>query len=1290
MRNFFIHIYDHLKDHPILRYTLLIGSFLVMLFFALQVRFEEDVTRFFPDTQDARSSEIVFQNLKVKDKIVVMLHAKDSTAKNVSSDLLIKAGSRLKDSLLHKAAPEYINDIFAEVDADMIGGVTDFIYDNLPIFLTEEDYARLDTLLTPEKIATRMQTNYRNLLSPAGMALKNILPRDPVGVGNSALENLRTFQLTANYEIYDGHIFSQDMSTMLFFITPRYSMGSTGKNDPLITTIENELHEIMQLYPDVRAEYFGGPSVGVYNARQIKQDTMITLTIALIIIIVFITLVFKSRSAVLLIILPVIYGAIFSLALIFFIKGSVSAIAIGAGAAIFGVAMSYSIHVLSHFNHVTSIRQLIDELAYPLTVGSFTTVGAFFGLVFTSSDLLRDFGIFSSLALIGTTLFCLVFLPHFLKRKAEHAESGRILRIIEKINGYAYEKNKLLVGTIVIITIVSLYMSGKVTFDSNMMNLNFEPPHLKQAENKLMNLFQSDKKTILFVSVGNTLDQSIHHYQNNNAELAALQAEGLVKEYASAEKILISSEEQQQRIKRWNSFWTEARKQEVTSAIKTSAGQYRFKDNTFDPFFALLDKNYTTCDFSSVDQTSMRLLEEWTTQADSLSMLITQVRIDDQHKEEVYKRFADNDGIVIVDRGFFANKWVSAINDDFYLILYISSFLIFFALLISYGRIELTLMTFTPMAISWIIILGLMAITGTQFNIVNIILSTFIFGLGDDFSIFIMDGLQQEYRTGKKMLTSHKTAIFFSAFTTVVGLGALVFARHPALQSISVISILGMISVVLVSYTVLPILFRFFIANPAKKGNFPYTLFSLFVTVWMFSLFVFGCVLLMILAAILLVFPANRTKKKAFFSLAIMHSLKVFLKLTIVTRSETINPEGETFKKPSVIIANHQSFVDILVLLSTAPKLIMVTNSWVWHSPFFGRIVQYADFIHTRDGYEKALTYLRKKIAQGYSVIVFPEGTRSADGQVHRFHKGAFYIAEQLQLDITPIILYGPGMIVTKRQPFYVKNGILSTRILPRIAYDDPRWGNTYQERTKKIAVYFREMYKDTCNYYANVNNPYYYHKLIKNYIYKGPVEEWYIRVKVNMEHRYEFFDKLIPRKAMITDIGCGFGPLTYMLMMLSEDRTLLGIDYDEEKIAVANHNFSRTRRIRFECANALTYDLPQSDVFILNDMLHYIDNTSQEELLNRCVRNLAPGGMIIVRDSNSNNQKGHKITRLSELFSTRLLHFNKTEGQLYFPSEEQFEQFAAKHHLQIEKQANDKYTSNTIYLFRRKEETNE
>jgi 1-acyl-sn-glycerol-3-phosphate acyltransferase len=1285
MSKLFIHIYNYLERHTALRYLLLAGSFLLMLFFAVQVKFEEDVTRFFPDTQDARSTEIVFQNLKVKDKIIVMLSSADTVSGAVPSDRLIEAGDLLKDSLLAEAGSEYITDIFSEVDENMIGKVTDFIYDNLPVFLTEDDYARMDSVLTADGIERRMRSNYLHLLSPAGVALKSILPRDPVGLGTTSLEKLRDFQMTANYEIYDGHIFSRDMSTLLLFITPHYGTGSTGKNEFLIDTIEKQLRETMDTYPGVKAEYFGGPSVGVYNARQIKSDTMLTMTIALIIIIVFITLVFKSRSAVILIILPVLYGAVFSLALIYFLKGSVSAIAIGAGAAVFGVALSYSIHVLSHFNHVSSIRQLIEELAYPLTVGSFTTVGAFFGLVFTSSDLLRDFGLFSSLALIGTTFFCLVFLPHFLKVKEGHEESGRVLRFIEKINGYAYEKNKPLVIMIVLVFFLSLYMSGKVTFDSNMMNLSFEPANLKAAEQRLNDLFQSDNKTTLFVSVGSTPDEGLRHYAETNRKLDSLKAEGRIKEFASAEKIFIPYAEQQRRIERWNSYWAEGRKAQVREDIKNGAAKYHFREDTFHDFFALLDKQYLPCDFTAGDS-SLPLLDSWVSSADSLSMFITQVRLNEEDKETVYDRFAGNDGLVIFDRGYFANKWVSAINDDFYLILYISSFLIFFALLISYGRIELTLMTFTPMAVSWVIILGLMAATGTQFNIVNIILSTFIFGLGDDFSIFIMDGLQQEYRTGKKMLTSHKTAIFFSSFTAVVGLGVLVFAKHPALQSISVISILGMISVVLVSYTILPILFRFFISGPASRGNFPYTLSGLLVTVWFFGLFVVGCLLMMGVALLLILLPVKRRKKKQVFSRIMMYMLRIFLKAAWIARRENINPGNETFEKPAVIIANHQSFVDILVMLSLAPKLVMVTNRWVWHSPVFGKIVQYADFVQTEDGYEKVLHHLRDKVAQGYSVVVFPEGTRSADCQVHRFHKGAFYLAEKLQLDILPVVLYGTGMIISKRQPFYVKRGVLCTRILPRILYTDASYGVTYQERSKAIAKTFRRAYQETCDIYSNPRNPYFYRQLVANYIYKGPVEEWYIRIKVRMEDKYDFFNRIVPRRARITDIGCGLGPLSYMLAMLSGERTVLGIDYDADKIAVANHNFSRNERIRFVCANVADYDLPESDVFVMNDMLHYMDYPSQERLLETCIGKLLPGGMLIIRDGDAGGTTKHRVTRFTELLSTRLLEFNKRENDLCFPTHEQFIRVAERFHLEIEQRANDRFTSNMIYILRKKE----
>lgn len=1287
MSKLFLHIYTYLEKRKGLRYGLPAASFLLLLFFAVQVRFEEDVTRFFPDTQDARTTEIVFQNLKVKDKIIVMLSAADSTDETVTPDLLVEAGNHLADTLRQQAFPDYITDIFAEADSRTFGQATDFIYDHLPLFLTEKDYARFDTLLTPGKIDERMQDNYLNLLSPAGAALKQILPRDPVGIGTSALERLRDFQLSARYTLHDGHIFSEDGSTLLFFITPRYGTGSTGKNAVLIDLLEKELQHTAHRYPGIRAEYFGGPSVAVYNARQIKSDTLLTLSIALLIIVTFITVAFKSRSAVILLLLPVLYGAAFSLALIYFLKGSVSAIAIGAGAAVFGVALSYSIHVLSHYNHVSSVRQLIKELAYPLTVGSFTTVGAFFGLVFTRSDLLRDFGLFSAFALIGTTFFCLVFLPHFLKKNTRIHESGKLLRLIERINAYPYEKNKWLVAGIVIAFAGGFYLSGKVTFDSNMRNLGFEPPRLKAAEERLNALFGSDNKTVLFVSTGPTREEGLRQYEATDQALSVLKSEGKISEFASAGRLLLPAAEQQARIERWNRYWTAGRKGALRKNIEKSTEPYPFRKDLFAPFFTLLDHPFAPVDPVAA-ASSFPMLSDWIAEADSLSLFITQVRLDESRKEEVYRSFSGNEGVVVMDRGYFANRWVSAIHDDFYLILYISSFLIFFALLISYGRIELTLMTFAPMAVSWVIILGLMALTGTQFNIVNIILSTFIFGLGDDFSIFIMDGLQQEYRTGKRMLASHKTAIFFSSFTAVVGLGVLIFARHPALKSLSAVSFLGMASVVLVSYTILPVLFRSFISGPASKGNYPYTLSGLLVTVWFFFLFVAGCLLLTATALVLLAVPVRREKKKLFFSRVMMYMLRLFLKASWVARRETVNESGETFRKPAVILANHQSFVDILVMLSLAPRLVMVTNRWVWHSPVFGKIVQYADFVNTTEGYEALAGRLKEKVARGYSVVIFPEGTRSADCRIRRFHKGAFYLAEQLRLDLLPVVLYGTGMIISKRQPFYVKRGILCTRILPRIPWDDPRFGTSYQERAKSVCRFFREAYRETCIRWSVPENPHFYQKLVQNYIYKGPVEEWYIRIKVKMERKYAFFHRLIPRNAVITDLGCGFGPLAYMLMMLSDERRVLGIDYDADKIAVANRNFARTERIRFVCADVSTCDLPESDVFLLNDLLHYLPYSSQEQLLLKCVSRLRPGGMVMIRDGDVADTKRHFLTCFTELLSTRLFGFNKKENELCFPAHGQITAFARTHGLQIEQQANDRYTSNTIYILKKKGET--
>lgn len=1286
MTQFFIGLYDYFERHKILFYLSLISCVLLMGFFALQVRFEENITQFFPDTKDSQNTIKVFDNLKIKDKIIIMLSSAD-TCHQVEPDSLIEAAGQLQQTLTEKAGGTLIKGIFAQVDQSLIGGATDFVYEHLPLFLTDTDYQRFDSLLTEKGIQAIMQKNYTNLLSPAGIALRSYILRDPLGLGSEALKHLQDFQLEANYEIYDEHIFSKDGSTLLMFITPVFSTGSTGKNDELIKILEEELQHVQGESPTIRAEYFGGPSVGVYNARQIKKDTILTSSLALLIIIVFISLVFKRKRSIPLIITPVLFGGLFALFLIFFIKGSISAIAVGAGSAVMGIALSYSIHMLAHQNHVSTVQQLIKEIAYPLTVGSFTTIGAFMGLIFTSSDLLRDFGLFASLALVGTTLFCLIYLPHFLKGQAD-VKQGRVLRIIEKINAYSYEKNKWLVGGILLITIICLFTSQKVGFNNDMMSLNYEPQHLKQSEEKLMQLFDSDEKTVLFVSVGKDMNQATETYAITNQKLLALKDQGLIKDYASASQFLISPQEQQLRLKRWKDYWTDEKQQQIREQLETAAAEYRFRPGSFDPFYQWLNQPFGEYHYTAQeDDISGKLLNEWQTSADSITMLISQIRISDQNKETVYQHFSKDQDVVIFDRSYFANKWVSAINDDFYLILYISSFLIFFALWFSYGRIELTLMSFLPMLVSWVIILGLMGILGIEFNIINIILSTFIFGIGDDFSIFIMDGLQNKYRTGQKVLNSHKTAIFFSAFTTVVGMGALVFAKHPALQSISLISILGMIAVVLVAYTIQPLIFRFFIAGPASKGLPPYTLIGLIRTVLLFLLFFIGCIFLRVLIAVLYLVPVRKSSKQRLVCRLIQITCKGILLLATAVKKEHINKANERFQHPAIIIANHQSFIDILVLLSLSSKILMVTNHWVWHSPFFGAIIRYVDFYYIGEGYEQYMERMRKKVKEGYSIAIFPEGTRTYNGKMKRFHKGAFYLAETLQLDILPILLYGNNKIIAKAQPFNIRKGIIYTEILPRIPGDDLSFGTTYQERTKRISAYMKEGYARICREKNTTDNPAFYEALIQNYIYKGPVVEWYIRIKVKMERNYRLFNQLIPVQGQITDIGCGYGPLCYMLSLLSEDREILGIDYDEDKIALAQHGWLRNEHLQFRHGNALEYPLPESDVFILNDMLHYMSYEHQRTLLLKCADRLRSQGMIIIRDGNSANTSKHRLTRFTELLSTRIFNFNRTAGELHFTTETQLREIAVTCGMNVEIIPNDKYTSNTIYIFRKPNE---
>lgn len=174
------------------------------------------------------------------------------------------------------------------------------------------------------------------------------------------------------------------------------------------------------------------------------------------------------------------------------------------------------------------------------------------------------------------------------------------------------------------------------------------------------------------------------------------------------------------------------------------------------------------------------------------------------------------------------------------------------------------------------------------------------------------------------------------------------------------------------------------------------------------------------------------------------------------------NPK-EDFRKPAMIICNHQSHIDLMPLLALHRKIIVLTNERVWRNLFYGYVIRNAEFYPVSEGIESLEYKLRDLVMRGYSIAVYPEGTRSADCSIGRFHKGAFHIARQLDLDIIPLILYGAGRVLPKKGN-YLRKGIIRLTVDNRITVEQIKGFESVKKMSSWFRQYYIRRYEEICD----------------------------------------------------------------------------------------------------------------------------------------------------------------------------------------------------------------------------------
>lgn len=186
------------------------------------------------------------------------------------------------------------------------------------------------------------------------------------------------------------------------------------------------------------------------------------------------------------------------------------------------------------------------------------------------------------------------------------------------------------------------------------------------------------------------------------------------------------------------------------------------------------------------------------------------------------------------------------------------------------------------------------------------------------------------------------------------------------------------------------------------------------------------------------------------------------------TKVEVIGEKNIPRGTPQVLMANHQSDFDILITLAHVPgQFRWIAKKELFTIPIFGQAMRSAGYIEIdRQNHEKAMQSLDLaaiRIRQGKSVMTFPEGTRSRNGEIKAFKQGTFYLAIQSGAPIVPISIIGSGDIMPKRS-LKVKPGRVKLVIDKPIDTKDYTLENRQEliERVRQVIIRNYDIHRNT------------------------------------------------------------------------------------------------------------------------------------------------------------------------------------------------------------------------------------
>jgi len=236
------------------------------------------------------------------------------------------------------------------------------------------------------------------------------------------------------------------------------------------------------------------------------------------------------------------------------------------------------------------------------------------------------------------------------------------------------------------------------------------------------------------------------------------------------------------------------------------------------------------------------------------------------------------------------------------------------------------------------------------------------------------------------------------------------------------------------------------------------------LTIYEWTLFLIVCIVLYPIALIIFLLTVLFDKKRV-----ILHGFSCFwasLYLWLQPLWKVTWEGKEHIKKGQayVIVSNHQALLDILIIYTLFKHFKWVAKNSLLRLPFLGWNMALNGYIIVKrtdtKSQIKMMKHSERTLKSGSSIMIFPEGTRSTDGQVGRFKRGAFILSEIADVPVIPIALFNMDKAVKKNSLWLNKATDMKAKVFPPVYPKDFKNTKEMSAAVKDIIANQLEVWK--------------------------------------------------------------------------------------------------------------------------------------------------------------------------------------------------------------------------------------